>query len=456
MVARKHQTQKKRREGARPHKIHLNIGTVIFLAAFVYLILRLFLYFTETHITSYQVVSGPLSSNETYTAIALREESVVYAETDGYIHYYTTDVSKVGKNSPVCSIGNSEKVSVLTETTAEQKADARKILSEYAASYSADRFSELNGTRSALENVLLGDSSQALEDAGAMLAQEDGVVVYTTDGYEGYTTEDVTEDWFDVNSYSGQAHLSSDQVNAGDPVYRLVTSEEWTLVIPVTDRQFAKLSTMTSIKVKFLKDGQTQNGTIETRQIQGKNYAFVTLQNGMARYAQDRFLNIELVTNIQSGLKIPNTAITKKEFYQIPTAYRTAGGDSSSYGVLREVLKDDGTMTTEFVSVTFYTDPEEQLADGETRSYYYVDLSQLEAGDVLVAQDSQTKFTVRDTVSLKGVYRLNVGYAVFCPINVLDQNDEFTIIASGTSYGVSQYDYIAADASAVVENQIMN
>ena len=455
MAARKHSTQKKRREGVRPHKIHLNIGTVIFLAVFVYLLIRLFFYFTETHVTSYQVVSGPLSSNETYTAVALRQESVVYAETDGYIHYYTLNVSKVGKNSPVCSVGSSEEVSVLAETTAEQRSEARRILSGFAASFDADQFTEMNSTRSALENVLLGDSSEALASAGTMLAAEDGLVVYTTNGYEGYTVDDVSEDWFDARNYSGQTHLSSDQVSAGDPVYRLVTSEEWTLAISVTDRQFAKLSTMTDIKVKFLKDGQTQNGTIETRQVQGKNYAFITLQNGMARYAQDRFVNVELVTNITSGLKIPNSAITKKEFYQIPGIYRTTGGDSNSYGVLREVLKSDGTMTTEFVSVTLYRDPQEETADGELPSYYYVDMSELEAGDVLVAADSQSRFTVRDTGSLKGVYRLNLGYAVFRPIEILDQNDEFTIIADGTSYGVDRYDYIAADASAVVENQIM-
>ena len=112
-------------------------------------------------------------------------------------------------------------------------------------------------------------------------------------------------------------------------------------------------------------------------------------------------------------------------------------------------------MTTEFVSVTLYRDPHEETADGELPSYYYVDMSELEAGDVLVAADSQSRFTVRDTGSLKGVYRLNLGYAVFRPIEILDQNDEFTIIADGTSYGVDRYDYIAADASAVVENQIM-
>lgn len=455
MAAKKHKQAKKRREGARPHKIHLNIGTVIYLAVFIYLIISLILYFTETHVTSYQVISGPLSSNENYTALALREETVVYADTDGYIHYYVGDVSKVGKNSPVCSIGSSEDAGMEGETTAEQKKEIRAILADYAVSYDADRFSEMASTRYALENELLGDASSVQAAAGAMLSAEDGMVVYTTDGYEGYAAEDVSEDWFDLKAYKGQSHVSSNQVKAGDPVYKLVTSEEWQLVVPVSDRQFAKLSTMTSIKVKFLQDGQTQNGTIETRQIQGKNYAFITLQNGMARYADERFLNVELVTNIESGLKIPNTAITKKEFYKIPAAYRTSGGDSNSYGVLREVLKDDGTMTTEFVDATLYTDPQEDLVDGETPVYYYIDKADLEAGDVLIASDSQTKYTVQETENLKGVYRLNLGYAVFCPIRVEDQNEEFTIIASGTSRGIDMYDYIAADASTVQENQIM-
>lgn len=119
------------------------------------------------------------------------------------------------------------------------------------------------------------------------------------------------------------------------------------------------------------------------------------------------------------------------------------------------MLKDDGTMTTEFINATLYTDPQEDLVDGETPAYYYIDKAELEAGDVLIASDSQTKYTVQETENLKGVYRLNLGYAVFCPIRVEDQNEEFTIIASGTSRGIDMYDYIAADASTVQENQIM-
>lgn len=50
----------------------------------------------------------------------------------------------------------------------------------------------------------------------------------------------------------------------------------------------------------------------------------------MIRYAEDRFLSIELVTNTGSGLKIPNTAITEKDFYKIPAQMLVQGGDSNS------------------------------------------------------------------------------------------------------------------------------
>ena len=58
-------------------KIPLNIGTFIFGALFVYMVITVILYLTADHIQSYQVTAGPLSNNKTYTALAIREESVV-------------------------------------------------------------------------------------------------------------------------------------------------------------------------------------------------------------------------------------------------------------------------------------------------------------------------------------------------------------------------------------------
>ena len=64
---------------------NLNIGTVIFGALAVYLIITLFLYLASDRITPYLVTSGTLSRNQTYTALALRTEHVVNSTADGYV-----------------------------------------------------------------------------------------------------------------------------------------------------------------------------------------------------------------------------------------------------------------------------------------------------------------------------------------------------------------------------------
>ena len=75
-------------------------------------------------------------------------------------------------------------------------------------------------------------------------------------------------------------------------------------------------------RVKFLKDDATQISllTIVTGE-DGNYYGKITFSRGMIRYSGDRFLNIELVTNTQTGLKIPLSSIVKKNFYVIPKEY---------------------------------------------------------------------------------------------------------------------------------------
>ena len=56
--------------------------------------------------------------------------------------------------------------------------------------------------------------------------------------------------------------------------------------------------------------------------------------------------------------------------------------------------------------------------------------------------------------SLIGVYNINKGYAVFKQINIIYENEEYAIIETKTSYGISLYDHIALDASEIKENQL--
>ena len=72
-----------------------NIATAMFGVLFVYMIFSAVLYMTSDHIEAYQVTSGPLSRNETYTGLAIREETVVQAESGGYVNYYAREGNKI-------------------------------------------------------------------------------------------------------------------------------------------------------------------------------------------------------------------------------------------------------------------------------------------------------------------------------------------------------------------------
>ena len=170
------------------------------------------------------------------------------------------------------------------------------------------------------------------------------------------------------------------------------------------------------------------------------------MKNSLIRYIDERFTNIELVLDSQSGLKIPNSAITSKEFYTVPKKYFTQGGDSSAPGLLIQ-SKEKKKESVSLVQPTIYY---------ETKKAYYIDDESVNAGDVVIQSDSSSTYTIGDDVgSLTGVYNINKGYAVFKQISILSQNDNYSIVDPKTDYGIALYDHIALDGSKVKENQLV-
>ena len=88
------------------------------------------------------------------------------------------------------------------------------------------------------------------------------IVVYSTDGIENLSEEELSLETFEKKNYVRRSLKSGDQVAAGDAVYKLVTSEEWSVIFPVTDRQVVRLASRDKIKVKFLKDGECETGKL--------------------------------------------------------------------------------------------------------------------------------------------------------------------------------------------------
>lgn len=110
----------------------LNIGTMLFGCLLIYMLFSAVLYLTSTNIESYLVISGPLSRNETYTGLALREESVYQAETGGYVSYYAREGNKINANGVVYGISSTAPTENTEELSAEQLSQIRNNMLSFS------------------------------------------------------------------------------------------------------------------------------------------------------------------------------------------------------------------------------------------------------------------------------------------------------------------------------------
>lgn len=465
----------------------LNIGTIMFGILFIYMSFSAILYFTTTHIESYQVTSGPLSRNETYTGLAIREETVCTAPSSGYITYYAREGSKINASGAVYGLSSTKKSTSTASLTTEELLKIRNDMMSFSKGFNSSKFNntysfkyELKGnilqyaeSENSSSAPLTSDEYDESDDSSGednitnsnvyagnesiCQSQSDGIILYSTDNYEGKTIDTVTAEDFDQNSYHETDLKTSDSVQSGDDVYTIITDERWSLLIPLSDKQAEKLKDRSTIRVKFLKDDMAQNGDFSIITIDGGKYGQIDFNKGLIRYASDRFLDIELVTNIVVGLKIPLSSIVTKDFYVVPSRMATTQNNETGF-MLASGNKDSGT----FKSVSIYASVEDtsvsKLAtDGseDQPMIYYIDKSSFKEGDALIDPDTGEKYIIGETDTLEGVYCINKGYAVFRCIEILDQNEEYAIVSKNTSYGLARYDHIVRNADKVKEEDIL-
>ncbi len=472
--------------------VGLNIGTVMFGVLFLYMLFSAVLYLTSGHIESYQVTSGPLSRNETYTGLAIREETVNKADSAGYVAYYAREGSKVNATGAVYGLSASKTAEASVELTSEQLMKIRNDMLSFSKGFSPSKFNNTYSFKYELEGNILQYAQSADDLSAAPLtsdeivendsdntvsmvsnaitlgnqtiskAQSDGIILYSKDNYEGKTVANVTAEDFDQNSYHETDLKTNRPVKAGDDIYTIITDERWSLLIPLSEKQAVKLNDRTSIRVKFLKDGMTQSGDFSIIEIDGGKYGKIDFNKGLIRYASDRFLDIELVTNTVSGLKIPLSSIVTKEFYTIPSTVATVNEDTNEIGFMVQDKNKSGEDVTTFKNTTIYASVEvpkkssmNKQTEEETVYTYYVDKSAFKEGDAIIVPNSGEKYIVGDSQSLEGVYCINKGYAVFRRIEILDQNEEYAIVSKNTDYGLARYDHIVKDADEVKEEDIL-
>lgn len=447
-----------------PKSKQLNIGIVIFGIIFVYLLATIIMYITAPRISVYEVRQGSILKDNAYTGVALRDETVIYSDATGYANYYVENNCKVRVGTKIYTITDEklvfeENIDTEHQLTAEENRSVIRKIQAYNNQFQEGTFGDTYQLKTDLQNALnsIASNSKADQlnellssgtypDLTVRSSAKDGIVVYAVDGMEELTCETISKEQLRKSSYKKTEFASNTKVKAGQPVYKVVTSDNWKLLIPISKDTKEALNNKQSIKVNFKKDNQEIWGTISYVEEGDKPILCLSFDKSMIRYINDRYLDVELILEDETGLKIPKSAETSKDFYVVPKSYVTQGGNSSNEGVMRQTTNADGEKITEFLQATVYYEEDE---------FVYLDPNVFDKGDILLKPDSNETLHLQEKKSLVGVYCINKGYAVFKQIHVLCESDEYYIIEEGNSFGLSNYDHIALDSKSLKENDVV-
>lgn len=448
--------------------LNINVGMIIFGLIFIYMVFSVSAYVRRDKIRFYEVQEGSIVNNKNHTGIILRQEEVKHADRSGYINYYVREGKRASAGTRVYSIDETGSIAAFLAENAEESvsltpenlSELKKQLTAFSLTYDSNQFRTAYDTKFSLEaEVMECVNFNVLDNLGGVMdqaginfqqvkADQAGIVSYGIDSYEGLQPSAVSEAVFDLSSYT-RAAAKSELIEKGAPVYKIITSDSWSVVFPLTEDDQAAYRDKTSLTVEFTKqDLKASGGFSVFNGTDGKVFGKLDFDKYMIQFASDRYVDFEIISDRAEGLKIPVTAVTTKEFYLVPMDFMTQGGDSTVSGFNKEVYSESGTSVV-FVPADIY------YSEGDN---YYIEMGGedgFKAGDYIVKPDSQERYQIGASASLQGVYNINKGYAIFKQIDVLASNDEYYTVKKNMTYGLAVYDHIVLEAATVSEGQLI-
>ncbi len=462
-------SRKNRRNDAGQFKV--NIGTIVFGVIFIYVLIHVIMALRAERLAIYEVQNSYIDTNITTTALIVREEKLINTDSSGYVSYYVRDGEKIGKNKTVYTIDETGSVydqlkdatSDELEMSDEALTEVRTRISTYENYFNYSDFSELYNFKYDIENAVLELTNEALieqltalDDDTTSVATykkvsttDSGIITYYKDGYENFNVKKFKAKDVDKTIYKKTTLKTGEIINSGDPVYKLVTSENWKLVAPITKEESKRLKEKDTIEINISNSSKNIICNFELVKQDEEHFAIISLSQQMVNYINERYIDIVIFMEQNNGLKIPNTSITEKKVYKIPIDFLSNGSDSAEKEFFNvKMLDDKGEITVKQVNPDIY------ITDDK---YCYVDPNDFADDDVIINTDTNDTIalTSADTRKIEGVYCVNQGVASFRCIDVLFQDDEYTIVKADVPYSIAWYDRIVLNQSTVTENQII-
>lgn len=444
---------------------NVSLAFFLFLLIIIYIAVLAWGYFAKEHISIYEVNTTDISDDAPLYGIIIRSEEIINSEEAGYTNYYFSEGSRIGKGDVAYTLDSSGEVSRVLEEIQEKRDNTtsivkmREIIASFQNSFSMSNYNDVTNLRFDAKNVvfdiqndsLYSDLKKALKASGQdknftqVTAPKSGVIAYTMDGYENIRQEDITKKLFDEYGNVVCRQMQKDEsIDSGAPVYKLVTNNDWSIIVRLDDSYYNALKDQDTVRVTITRDNISFNAQVTLFDKGEDHFAKLSTSRYMERYINDRFLQIEFNLKSATGLKIPNSSIFMKEFYVIPDSIVTRSSDG--VGVVRESAGENGKTEHEFVSL------KSSLHIGQK---YYVSPSLLGGGDVLMNVKENQNFIVSNKQDLSGVYYVNEGYCQFRPVEVQYKNKEYSIVSDHTQNGLSAYDHIVVDPTSLQDDDFI-
>ena len=452
--------QKRKRESRIRQLMHIDIGMVIFFIILIYMFASIVLYVTSDKTEVYEVRMGTLSENTTCRGIALRSEKIVNSRYSGHVNYYNKETDHVAAGGLAYSVDESGEIADYADAnmqagdyfTPQDLENFRAQTIRFAEQFDPDRFYAVYDYKSSSSSQAQKISNRAIladiknldsTTIHTVSAAETGSIMYSYDNYSDKTFDTITAKDFDSSSCRKVQLQNGQKIQEGKPVYRIVTDVNWSVAVMAEDEATAKrLEKEEYVEVRFLKNNYTSWAHVKIRKDDDHNWLLnLEFSNSMEAFSSDRFVDIEIFSNEEKGLKVPNTSITTGEFFLVPKEYVFEGSNGQP-GVLLRVYTGTGSSSqgTRFVGAVPYS---------ETATEYYLDNSVLRDGEILQRPNSTDQFTLGKKENLIGVYYINKGYPDFREVKVIMQNNEYSIVSSNELYGLQEYDYIVLHADSI-------
>ncbi len=450
----------------------VNIGLVVAFGVLVLLIINIYRYITTPHLSLFEVQAGSAGSEVPVVAMILRPETVYRTEHAGYLNYYYREGARVTKNANIYSVNDSSELQDVLNMNEDNSAltsnDLNRLkgdMRDFCARYSDADFADCYSLREEFLSDYLRYRDVSMLDTLAnrdteqtsfltVKSSQSGVISYFSDLYDGYTKEMITGEEFliekrTVPEYSKQTGISA--INSF--AYKLIPEESWQLVIQVPSDCMERIKKAgTSIDFRIMGDSVLYEKPYEELRVGGESYLVVEMDRYGADYLSERFLDVTVYLEARDGLKIPKTSILTKDIYQIPERFvMKGGGEEDMLGVSMERYDtESGEVKPDFfeISPLFYEN-----------GYYYVAEEDMDSGQYInsagLTDEPERAMLYSFLTSMEGVYNMNKGYAVFRRIERITDVEDYVLVRAGQAGGLSLYDHIVLDVSAVTKDIIL-